>query len=268
MLRVPVRGKAAIRSWGCPRSKHRPFQFRTELRPLRAVRGQPNLDRGGKPREGTSPFQIAAELRFPPFAHRASVVSGDRRRGRSVENAAGGALSEGGTRIATAPSGGTSPVSMSSDIIGKPTPGDTKTDPPGSTAPPLTGLSTLCPRRRSPDNQVAVGRGWITPWTTLADGEFRLRNACAACAVGVVWNAAPGTEHRPNQTGVECLGGGGGRRKEHRANQSGAELRFPPFAHRASVDLGDRRRGRSVENAPGPVRFRRGGTRIATAPPG
>ncbi|MDE0660016.1 MAG: hypothetical protein OXI79_10255, partial [Gammaproteobacteria bacterium] len=38
----------------------------------------------------------------------------------------------------------------------------------------------------------------------------------------------------------------------------GDELRFPPLAHRASVDLGDRLRGRSVENAPGPVRFSNG----------
>ena len=42
---------------------------------------------------------------------------------------------------------------------------------------------------------------------------------------------------------------------EHRPIQSGAELRFPPFAHRAFGCLGDRRRGRSVENArpPRPV---------------
>ena len=38
-------------------------------------------------------------------------------------------------------------------------------------------------------------------------------------------------------------------RTEHRPIQSGAELRFPPFAHRAFGCLGDRRRGRSVENA-------------------
>ena len=41
----------------------------------------------------------------------------------------------------------------------------------------LTGLSTLCPRRRSPDNQVAVGKGWVTPSTTLADGCFRVHDA-------------------------------------------------------------------------------------------
>ena len=40
---------------------------------------------------------------------------------------------------------------------------------------------------------------------------------------------------------------------EHRPNQSGAELRFPPFAHRASGLIGERRRGRSVENPQPPV---------------
>ena len=53
-------------------------------------------------------------------------------------------------------------------------------------------------------------------------------------------------------------------RSEHRPNQSGAELRFPPFDHRASVFLGNRRRGRSVENARPPVPwFGAGGVRIA-----
>ena len=47
----------------------------------------------------------------------------------------------------------------------------------------LTGLSTLCPRRRSPANQVAVVKGWITPSTTLA--------------VGRAFGTPPGTEHRP-----------------------------------------------------------------------
>jgi hypothetical protein len=30
----------------------------------------------------------------------------------------------------------------------------------------LTGLSTLCPRRRCSINQVAVVKGWVTPSTT------------------------------------------------------------------------------------------------------
>ena len=51
------------------------------------------------------------------------------------------------------------------------------------------------PRRRSPDSQVAVVKGWITPSTPLADA----------------W-----------RTGGCCL-------MEHRPIQSGAELRFPPL---------------------------------------
>jgi len=39
------------------------------------------------PSERTSPYSIGSELRFPPFDHRASWFLGDRRRGRSVENA-------------------------------------------------------------------------------------------------------------------------------------------------------------------------------------
>ena len=39
---------------------------------------------------------------------------------------------------------------------------------------------------------------------------------------------------------------------EHRPIQIEAELRFPPFAHRALGFVEDRRRGRSVENAPPP----------------
>ena len=51
------------------------------------------------------------------------------------------------------------------------TPGDTKVDPFVINGTALTGLSTLCPRRRSSSNQVAVGKGWVTPSTTLADGR-------------------------------------------------------------------------------------------------
>ena len=47
-------------------------------------------------------------------------------------------------------------------------------------------------------------------------------------------------------------------------NSRELELRFPPLDHRASVFLGDRRRGRSVENARPPVPLSEaGGVRIA-----
>ena len=49
------------------------------------------------------------------------------------------------------------------------TPGDAKADPFVINDTALTGLSTLCPRRRSSTNQVAVVKGWITPTTNSAD---------------------------------------------------------------------------------------------------
>ena len=54
----------------------------------------------------------------------------------------------------------------------KQTPGETKTDHLVINGTALTGLSTLCPRRRSPVNQVAVDKGWVTPSTTSADRRF------------------------------------------------------------------------------------------------
>ena len=134
------------------------------------------LPRCGGPvaRSGTEhrPIQFLAELRFPPFAHRAFGYLGDRRRGRSVENARPLSLLA-GVGWATGPS--------VKRHYGKPTPGDMKTDPLSINGTALTGLSTLCPRRRSPVNQVAVVKGWITPTETSANG--RPDDA--------------GTEHRP-----------------------------------------------------------------------
>ena len=54
------------------------------------------------------------------------------------------------------------------------TPGDTKPTPSLIDGAALPGLSTLCPRRRSPANQVAVVKGWITPTTTSADACVQL----------------------------------------------------------------------------------------------
>ena len=59
-----------------------------------------------------------------------------------------------------------------------------KLTPPNSiNGTALTGLSTLCPRRRSSSNQVAVGKGWVTPATALADDRLppsrcRPRDGC------------------------------------------------------------------------------------------
>ena len=110
----------------------------------RVIRGRRRPDGGGDRQDGTSPlsnrpgdgrsaedggaiptehrpFQVAAleglELRFPPFDHRASVLSGDRRRGRSVENARAPVpcprRAASGSR--RGPSGGTSPYSFAAE---------------------------------------------------------------------------------------------------------------------------------------------------------
>ena len=142
------------------------------------------------------------------------------------------------------------------------------------TAP--TGLSTLCPRRRSPDNQVAVGKGWVTPSTALADGSFQVVRD-AAC--GALFELGLQSSHdgqpvgrniAPIKLGPEVADvrrTGVAPRIEHRPFQA-AELRFPPFAHRASVSQGDRRRGRSVENARRPVLFSGAGRHSRAAPAG
>ena len=104
----------------------------------RVIRGRRRPDGGGDRQDGTSPlstrpgdgrsaedggaiptehrpFQVAAleglELRFPPFDHRASVFPGDRRRGRSVENAR--PLAHCSRRAMGRPEEGTSPLSSS-----------------------------------------------------------------------------------------------------------------------------------------------------------
>ena len=65
--------------WQPSASNIAPFKFPAER--CRCAEYRPgDLDK-------TSPHSIGAELRFPPFAHRAFGCLGDRRRGRSVENA-------------------------------------------------------------------------------------------------------------------------------------------------------------------------------------
>ena len=105
-----------------------------------------------------------------------------------------------------------------------------------------TGLSTLCPRRRSPDNQVAVGKGWVTPSTASADGRSRPSRCRLRCSVRGGRQSGhhghrPGMNIASNQLGTEVAEvrrTGGTPRFEHRPYQV-AELRFPRFAHRASV---------------------------------
>ena len=80
---------------------------------------------------------------------------------------------------------------------------------------------------------------------------------------------APGSNISPIKVGpsvADVESAGGTVWTEHRPIQTGAELRFPPFAHRAFWLFGDRRRGRSVENAP-PLSLGSGwdGIRIAVA---
>ena len=130
-------------------------------------------------------------------------------------------------------------------------PGRHENRPPSINGTALTGLSTLCPRRRSPVNRVAVVKGWITPSTTSADRRFRLFATPPVPRHRPI-QLARGLEHRPIQSSGRALSKcevPAARLGEHRPIQTGAGLRFPPFAHRAFGCLGDRRRGRSVENA-------------------
>ena len=139
-------------------TEHRPFQIVRETvvkgwitpsTPLADLRGGP----AGVVRSNIAPFNRGAELRFPPLRPPRLWFSGDRRRGRSVENA----------------------------------------------LPP-------CP---------------------VPGGDIRIA-------------ATAGTEHRPIQTSLvvaDVRTIRRGVRTEHRPIQSGAELRFPPFDHRASVDF-------------------------------
>ena len=148
----------------------------------------------------------------------------------------------------------------------KPTPLPTRKLTPLIDGAALTGLSTLCPRRRSPANQVAVVKGWVTPldgpgrWPFPASRRRprsrrhgRVRHAGATLpaqpaafsgdrrdvAVAPVLcrrRAASGgmarggniAPFKPTRRWPAC-GGGRAVRTEHRPNQSGAELRFPPL---------------------------------------
>ena len=97
------------------------------------------------------------------------------------------------------PPNGTSPQSNPSSDIRNRSPGDMETRSPliNGTAP--TGLSTLCPRRRSPDNQSRGGQRVGSPLDDLADGRLpplRPRQPCSVRGRA----ATVRSEHRPNQT--------------------------------------------------------------------
>ena len=230
--------------------------------------------------EGTSPQSIGRGVAFPTPSTTAPRLIGDRRRGRSVENARPPVLCS--RRAATGSARrlweGTSPQSIGRGVA-FPT--------PSTTAPRLTGDRR---RGRSVENArplvplfEAGGRGVeeaimgenIVPFKLVwswrrADDPVRLADGTSPHSIGGrVAFPTPSTT-APRLTGDRRRGRSvenarplcpvlGGRHpdrgdcREHRPNQPGAELRFPPFDHRASVDFGDRRRGRSVENARPPV---------------
>ena len=152
--------------------EHRPIQLRTECH--QGAEGRHRYLTEHRP-------TIGAELRFPPFAHRAFRLIGDRRRGRSVENARPLSLDRGRFGSQTA----WRAISSDND------PGDIGPTPLVINGTALTGLSTLCPRRRPSVNQVAVGKGWVTPTTTPADGRSDSR------------------ERRPYRTSPHSIGPGG-----------------------------------------------------------
>ena len=188
------------------------------------------------------PFNRSAELRFPPFAHRAFGFMGDRRRGRSVENAL--------------------PLSFWSGSAGSRTERQatsSEADPQGKREPTpllingsaLAGLSTLCPRRRSPVNQVAVGKGWVTPSNDL--GRWRVRSFAAPPA-----RSPQDRKHRPFR--IRCRRTGNGVPDQRRPEK------HRPFQFRGESNrYGYRRHGAGMEHRPiqsGELRFARCVTRV------
>ena len=115
-------------------------------------------------------------------------------------------------------------------------------------------------------NAAAVGRRWETRGRIVGKQHRHGTNPGATCPASVR-NIAPfNSAQRTNAVPVARMSSIPSRRRprkcaffgcracavfschRHPLNRD-AELRFPPFAHRASGSTGDRRRGRSVENA-------------------
>ena len=177
-------------------------------------------------------FNRGVELRFPPFAHRTSGSTGDRHRGRSVENAPalGRGSNAGRSRITRSRGerlgGGPGRERFPRAVHGR--------DPPEQYSGGGQAVGNAGPDRR----EAAPARD-ETQVRPVPPGLSRLKS---------------GTSPVSNSAGLPAVcDGEGGRRKEHRPIRLEAELRFPPFAHRASGLSGDRRHGRSVENARPPV---------------
>ena len=133
----------------------------------------------------------------------------------------------------------TSPHSKAGWLV-RTTPG-AKPTPAGSGAPPLTGLSTLCPRCRSPTKQKArwskCGQPRPTTWPT----GFRARDAARpAPPIGTSPDSKAGSGWfvRPPIPTAHCRFDGD------------ARSACPPLAHRDSFCLGDRPRGRGVDKPP------------------
>ena len=134
------------------------------------------------------------------------------------------------------PPNGTSPQSNPSSDIRNRSPGDMETRSPliNGTAP--TGLSTLCPRRRSPDNQVAVVKGWVAPSTTSPMAASRPcdpasralfeveRQPSGVNIARIKLGPAPWTKRGKRRRCVlfeaGVVGSRGNRRQEHRPNQT------------------------------------------------
>ena len=79
----------------------------------------------------------------------------------------------------------------------KPTPGDTRTDALSIDGTALTGLSTLCPRRRSPVNQIAVVKAWVTPTTNSADARSGPSRRCGHPNIAPFIRGGRADENRP-----------------------------------------------------------------------
>ena len=242
------------------RREHRPIQYRTEP----CGRGYRRHGTGMKHR----PIQFGAELRFPPFAHRAFGFMGTGAVDEAWKNAEPPVPCSrlvkrhhqeltprrhenrplidqwhGVDGVIHALSTATIPKQSSrgGQRVGNPL------DDLGRW--PFSGLSRRRPRgrggsERRPSNPLSTaGNGVRDP---VAENIARF-NTPRSPAVADTDGHGAGTEHRPIQ--------------------SGAESRFRPFAHRAFGFMGDRRRGRSVENARPLVLWSRSGViRIEAVP--
>ena len=231
------RGVDKPRAPGAPDPEHGPIQ-----RPGRVGSSTPGLD-------GTWPFRWRCPLGLSTPRPPRLVLLGDRPRGRRVDK----------PRVPGAPNR-TSPYSMAGPSWfrttsratahgrfsrhEKPTPDDTETDARGIDGATVDGVIHALSTVPVPDEtRGAVDQGWATPPGDLADGIPRPQRRPPG---------APPSVHRPIQRPGRVGSYDSGVSTAHGRFDGDARSACPPLAHRDSVFLGDRPRGRGVDKPPAP----------------